>query len=100
MEAVQGCSRQIPLRVQASCSRCFGSGGEPGTKEQTCPYCRGRGEVSKEGRRIHLKAERMLYLRPNILTFLSYFFFGVFHQTSGDFGLNFLVLASAARHIY
>ena len=45
MEAVKGCTKQVPLRVQATCERCLGSGGEPGTKEQTCPYCRGRGEV-------------------------------------------------------
>lgn len=45
-EAVQGCSKDVSLRVQGTCERCFGSGGEPGTKEQTCPYCNGRGEVS------------------------------------------------------
>lgn len=49
MEAVKGCTKQVPLRVQATCERCLGSGGEPGTKEQTCPYCRGRGEVREEG---------------------------------------------------
>lgn len=45
-EAVRGCEKEVSLRVQASCDRCFGSGGEPGTKEQTCPYCRGTGQVS------------------------------------------------------
>lgn len=45
-EAVHGCSKDISLRVQGICERCSGSGGEPGTKEQTCPYCKGRGEVS------------------------------------------------------
>ena len=45
-EAVQGCSKEVSMRVQGACERCHGSGGEPGTKEQTCPYCRGRGEVS------------------------------------------------------
>ena len=44
-EAVQGCSKNVSLRVQGTCERCSGSGGEPGTKEQTCPYCKGRGEV-------------------------------------------------------
>lgn len=44
-EAVQGCSKEVSMRVQGTCERCSGSGGEPGTKEQTCPYCRGRGEV-------------------------------------------------------
>lgn len=45
-EAVRGCEKEISMRVQAPCDRCFGSGGEPGTKEQTCPYCRGTGQVS------------------------------------------------------
>ena len=45
MEAVRGCTKQVAVRIQATCERCRGSGGEPGTKEQTCPYCRGRGEV-------------------------------------------------------
>lgn len=45
-EAVQGCEKEVSMRVQAPCNRCFGSGGEPGTKEQICPYCRGTGEVS------------------------------------------------------
>lgn len=46
-EAVRGCSKEVSMRVQGTCERCYGSGGEPGTKEQTCPYCRGRGEVGE-----------------------------------------------------
>ena len=45
-EAVRGCEKEVSMRVQARCDRCFGTGGEPGTKEQICPYCRGTGEVS------------------------------------------------------
>ena len=48
-EAVQGCSKELSMRVQGTCDRCNGSGGEPGTKEQICPYCRGRGEVRMAG---------------------------------------------------
>lgn len=44
-ESVSGCSKEVSIRVQGVCERCSGSGGEPGTKPQTCPYCRGRGEV-------------------------------------------------------
>lgn len=44
-EAVRGCTKEMSMRVQGTCERCFGSGGEPGTKEQTCPYCRGTGMV-------------------------------------------------------
>ena len=47
-EAVRGCEKEVSVRVQGPCDRCFGSGGEPGTKEQTCPYCRGTGEVSEK----------------------------------------------------
>lgn len=45
-DSVQGCSKEVSIRVQGTCDRCHGTGGEPGTKEQTCPTCRGRGEVS------------------------------------------------------
>ena len=45
-ESVRGCTKDVSLRLQGTCERCFGSGGEPGTKEQVCPYCQGRGEVS------------------------------------------------------
>ena len=45
-ESVRGCTREVSMRVQGTCERCNGVGGEPGTKEEVCPYCRGRGEVS------------------------------------------------------
>ncbi|XP_019850859.1 PREDICTED: dnaJ homolog subfamily A member 3, mitochondrial-like isoform X1 [Amphimedon queenslandica] len=44
MESVKGCSKELSMRVQAMCERCSGSGGEPGTKTEVCPYCRGSGE--------------------------------------------------------
>lgn len=44
MEAVKGCTKDLSMRVQAMCERCGGGGGEPGTKTQTCPYCRGTGQ--------------------------------------------------------
>lgn len=56
MEAVKGCTKDISLRVQAPCERCLGSGGEPGTKEQTCPYCRGRGEEVINTGLFHMKS--------------------------------------------
>ena len=61
MEAVRGCTKDISLRVQGTCERCFGSGGEPGTKEQVCPYCRGRGEVWFT----MLSPQMLLYSCPN-----------------------------------
>ncbi len=45
-EAVNGCTKEMSMRVQGVCSRCHGQGGEPGTRKSTCPYCRGTGEVS------------------------------------------------------
>lgn len=45
-EAVSGCTKEVSVRVQGVCKRCHGFGAEPGTKERTCPYCRGTGEVS------------------------------------------------------
>ena len=46
MESVKGCTKEVSMRVQATCERCNGTGGEPGTKTQVCPHCRGSGEVS------------------------------------------------------
>ena len=60
MEAVRGCTKDISLRVQGPCERCFGSGGEPGTKEQVCPYCRGRGEV-------RFTVLSLQYFSPNLI---------------------------------
>lgn len=44
MEAVKGCTKPVSLRIQDMCTRCSGTGAEPGKKAQTCPYCQGRGE--------------------------------------------------------
>ena len=45
MESVKGCTKEVSMRVQATCERCSGTGGEPGTKTKVRPYCRGSGEV-------------------------------------------------------
>jgi len=44
-EAFLGINREIELQKMVVCSRCQGSGGEPGTKTVKCPTCDGRGEV-------------------------------------------------------
>ncbi|MGH7771302.1 MAG: molecular chaperone DnaJ [Candidatus Binatia bacterium] len=45
-EAVLGTAKKIKIPRQASCDRCRGSGSKPGSAPQTCPTCRGRGQVS------------------------------------------------------
>ncbi|OGF24543.1 molecular chaperone DnaJ [Candidatus Falkowbacteria bacterium RIFCSPLOWO2_02_FULL_45_21] len=51
-EAVFGVEREISLKKTASCSRCKGSGAEPGSGDETCPACRGLGQVGRMQRTI------------------------------------------------
>lgn len=46
-DAVRGVTTQVQVRGEAACSRCGGSGAEPGTTSQTCPTCRGQGQVAQ-----------------------------------------------------
>ncbi len=46
-EAAFGTKREVQYRVHALCEHCGGSGSEPGTSPQTCPTCRGRGQVTR-----------------------------------------------------
>jgi molecular chaperone DnaJ len=45
-EAAFGCKREVSVRAPAACSDCGGSGAKPGSKPETCPQCRGAGQVS------------------------------------------------------
>jgi molecular chaperone DnaJ len=45
-EAAFGCKREVSVRAPAPCSDCNGSGASPGSKPETCPQCRGSGQVS------------------------------------------------------
>jgi molecular chaperone DnaJ len=45
-EAAFGCKRQITVRAPAVCTDCAGSGAKPGSKPESCPQCRGAGQVS------------------------------------------------------
>ena len=45
-EAYRGTEKNISFGRHDNCSHCKGSGAEPGSKKQTCPTCRGRGQVS------------------------------------------------------
>lgn len=46
-EAVFGVEKQIEFEREEVCSRCSGSGAEPGTTPTRCPTCGGRGEVGQ-----------------------------------------------------
>jgi molecular chaperone DnaJ len=49
-EMVQGTTRTINLYKTVICDVCGGTGGEPGSKEETCPTCKGSGQVAKSTR--------------------------------------------------
>jgi molecular chaperone DnaJ len=44
-EAVFGVETQIQFSRDEECTRCEGSGAEPGSNKSTCPTCKGNGEV-------------------------------------------------------
>jgi molecular chaperone DnaJ len=44
-EAFSGVHKTIEYRHNVSCTKCHGSGCEPGTQPKVCPQCHGRGQV-------------------------------------------------------
>lgn len=44
-EAAFGCEKSIDFFRNESCDTCGGSGAKPGTQPQTCPTCKGAGQV-------------------------------------------------------
>lgn len=49
-EMVRGAERNVNLYKGAVCDVCRGTGGEPGSTEETCPVCKGSGQVRKMSR--------------------------------------------------
>lgn len=45
-EAVGGVEKKIKIPRHGACESCQGSGAKPGSSPQTCPNCKGRGQVS------------------------------------------------------
>ncbi|RAL45170.1 hypothetical protein DM860_014580 [Cuscuta australis] len=45
MEAVQGCTKSLSYQTEIACGACGGSGVPPGTRPETCKFCRGSGMV-------------------------------------------------------
>jgi molecular chaperone DnaJ len=51
-ESFTGVEKQIDVTRLAACDRCSGSGAEPGTGEETCPGCRGSGQIRRQAQSI------------------------------------------------
>jgi molecular chaperone DnaJ len=49
-EVASGATKTFSLKLLDPCDKCGGSGGEPGTKPQTCHTCGGNGEVRRAQR--------------------------------------------------
>lgn len=48
-EAAEGCDKSFDFYRNENCETCQGSGAKPGTSPQTCPTCRGTGQVQAGG---------------------------------------------------
>jgi molecular chaperone DnaJ len=46
-DAIRGVTTEVQVRGEAPCSRCGGSGAEPGTSIDVCPTCGGTGAVAQ-----------------------------------------------------
>lgn len=46
-EMVRGVDREVTLRKNTVCDVCHGTGGEPGAAQETCPTCKGAGQVQQ-----------------------------------------------------
>lgn len=51
-EMVSGVKRTLGLRKPVRCAACDGTGGERGSKEETCPECGGSGQVARTVRSV------------------------------------------------
>jgi molecular chaperone DnaJ len=51
-EAFTGVEKQVDVARLATCDRCSGTGAEPGTGEETCPGCRGSGQIRRAAQSI------------------------------------------------
>jgi molecular chaperone DnaJ len=49
-ESVFGLTRKVLITKDSTCSRCDGSGAEPGTKTKDCPTCNGKGQIVESRR--------------------------------------------------
>ena len=49
-EIARGTKKKINIKHLKECSRCSGTGGEPGSKPVKCPRCKGTGYISRQQR--------------------------------------------------
>lgn len=47
-EVLSGTERTLAIQREETCARCAGSGAATGSRPQTCPTCRGRGQVQQQ----------------------------------------------------
>jgi len=47
LEVIKGAIKEVVVFKSVHCSKCEGSGGKPGAKEETCKTCGGSGQVQK-----------------------------------------------------
>lgn len=48
-EAAKGCEKSFDFYRNENCEKCSGTGAKPGTTPQTCPTCKGTGQVQSGG---------------------------------------------------
>jgi molecular chaperone DnaJ len=46
-DSLRGIETKIPVEVETACSRCGGTGAQPGTAPVICPQCQGRGVLAE-----------------------------------------------------
>jgi molecular chaperone DnaJ len=51
-ESFTGLEKQIDVPRMTTCARCAGSGAEPGTGADTCPTCKGQGQIRRQAQSI------------------------------------------------
>ncbi len=49
-ESVFGGTRKVLVTKDSTCTRCSGTGGEPGVGTKTCPTCNGKGQIVEQRR--------------------------------------------------
>ena len=54
-EAVFGSKRELSFAVQVECDECSGTGAQAGSQPETCPTCRGQGQVLTSNGLFHMR---------------------------------------------